>query len=206
MPVKRNSKKASERGGCMKTCGNPNVNGMCAELVKNNVRLVQFLACKYRNKHVEMEDMVSIGMIGLIKAANSYQDGKGVAFGAYAATCIRNEMWMEMRKWQHKPEVLSLDMNISDDYDGDKTNSLMGLLASAAEDISKGLEDRSDKRELYCAIQKLSSDERKLVELRYIYGWTQSRVAKSMRCTQSCISRMEKRALKQLKELLNECI
>ncbi|MDD4290703.1 MAG: RNA polymerase sporulation sigma factor SigK [Clostridia bacterium] len=172
-------------------------------LVERNLRLVVFLAKKYESSGLEMDDMVSVGTIGLIKAVRSFQPSKNIKLATYASRCIENEILMYLRKAVKYKNEVSLDEPLNVDSDGNEL-LLCDVLGTEAEIVYKNLESSCDKAVLYSSIRKLNERERAIVCMRYgINGYeehTQKDIADMLGISQSYISRLEKRIMVRLKK------
>ena len=174
-------------------------------LIEHNLRLVVYIAKKFDNTGVGVEDLISIGTIGLIKAINSYNPDKNIKLATYASRCIENEILMYLRRTNKLKGEISIDEPLNQDGDGNEL-LLSDILGTDYDSISRGLEDEVDKKLLSKAIEKLSERERIIVDLRYglssIDGEekTQKEVADMLGISQSYISRLEKKIIKRLKK------
>jgi len=171
------------------------------KLIEHNLRLVVFLAKKYENTNVDLEDLVSIGTIGLIKGVNTYKLDKNIKLATYASRCIDNEILMYLRKTKRRRYEVSFEDSLSFDAEGNELH-LEDVLGTDADIVTRGLEDESDIEELRSQIKKLSDREREIIELRYgLNGrkeYTQREVADMLGISQSYISRIEKKLIKKL--------
>ncbi|OAT81849.1 sporulation sigma factor SigE [Desulfotomaculum copahuensis] len=172
-------------------------------LIERNLRLVVYIARKFENTGVGIEDLVSIGTIGLIKAVNTFDPGKKIKLATYASRCIENEILMYLRRNSKTRAEVSFDEPLNIDWDGNEL-LLSDVLGTDNDIIYKYIEDEVDKKLLYLALQKLNGRERKIMELRFglVNGVekTQKEVADLMGISQSYISRLEKRIIKRLKK------
>ena len=170
-------------------------------LVEHNLRLVVFLAKKYENTKVDLEDLVSIGTIGLIKGVNTYKLDKNIKLATYASRCIDNEILMYLRKTKKKRTEISFEDSLSFDAEGNELH-LEDILGTEADIVTKGLEDEHDRRLLYQEVAKLEGRDKKIIEYRYGLNGrrelTQKEVANLMGISQSYISRIEKKVIKRL--------
>ena len=174
-------------------------------LIEHNLRLVVYIARRFENTGVNLEDLISIGTIGLIKAISTYRREKNIKLATYASRCIENEILMHIRKIAPLKAEVSLDEPINQDGDGNEL--LLGDILGTDEDmILRPLEDDVDKAVLRQALSELPSREREIVLMRYgLYGYkelTQKEVAEKMGISQSYISRLEKRIMERLKKEL----
>ena len=171
-------------------------------LIERNLRLVVYIARKFENTGVCVEDLISIGTIGLIKAVNTFDAEKRIKLATYASRCIENEILMYLRRSCKLKLEVSLDEPLNVDWDGNEL-LLSDLLGTDADAIYRGIEDEVDKELLSLAMKKLTPREKKIMELRFgLYGnreYTQKQVADMMGISQSYISRLEKHIIKLLK-------
>ena len=171
-------------------------------LIERNLRLVVYIARKFENTGVCVEDLISIGTIGLIKAVNTFDAEKRIKLATYASRCIENEILMYLRRSCKLKLEVSLDEPLNVDWDGNDL-LLSDILGTDAEAIYRGIEDEVDKELLSLAMKKLTPREKKIMELRFgLYGnreYTQKQVADMMGISQSYISRLEKHIIKLLK-------
>lgn len=171
-------------------------------LIERNLRLVVYIARKFENTGVCVEDLISIGTIGLIKAVNTFDAEKRIKLATYASRCIENEILMYLRRSCKLKLGVSLDEPLNVDWDGNEL-LLSDILGTDADAIYRGIEDEVDKELLSLAMKKLTPREKKIMELRFgLYGnreYTQKQVADMMGISQSYISRLEKHIIKLLK-------
>ena len=177
-------------------------------LIERNLRLVVFIARRFENTGVNLEDLISIGTIGLIKAIGTYRRDKNIKLGTYASRCIENEILMHIRKIANQKTEVSLDEPINMDYDGNEL-LLSDVLGTEEDMILKPMEDQVDLYLLRQAVRQLPNREREIVLMRFgLEGYqelTQKEVAQKMGISQSYISRLEKRIMLRLrKELLRQ--
>ena len=177
-------------------------------LIERNLRLVVFIARRFENTGVNLEDLISIGTIGLIKAIGTYRRDKNIKLATYASRCIENEILMHIRKISNQKAEVSLDEPINMDYDGNEL-LLSDILGTDEDMIMKPLEDDVDLKVLRQAVRELPPRERQIVVMRFgLEGHqelTQKEVAVKMGISQSYISRLEKRIMLRLrKELLKQ--
>lgn len=172
-------------------------------LIERNLRLVVYIARKFENTGVGIEDLVSIGTIGLIKAVNTFDPAKKIKLATYASRCIENEILMYLRRNNKTRAEVSFDEPLNVDWDGNEL-LLSDVLGTENDIIYKYIEDEVDKKLLYLALQKLSGRERNIMELRFGLNngveKTQKEVADLLGISQSYISRLEKRIIKRLKK------
>lgn len=173
------------------------------KLVEHNLRLVVYIAKKFDNSGVAMDDLISIGSIGLIKAVNSYRPDKNIKLATFASKCIENEILMFLRKVVKCKAEVSLDEPLNTDADGNELQ-LTDVLGASDEDVYDTTEQRVMSSELHKAISKLKSNEQIIIELRYGLNnkdeKTQKEVADMLGISQSYISRLEKKIIKKLKK------
>jgi len=177
-------------------------------LIERNLRLVVFIARRFENTGVNLEDLISIGTIGLIKAISTYRIEKNIKLATYASRCIENEILMHIRKISSQKTEVSLDEPINMDYDGNEL-LLSDILGTDEDMILRPLEDDVDLCVLRQAVKELPERERQIVVMRFgLYGHqelTQKEVAQKMGISQSYISRLEKRIMQKLrKELIRQ--
>lgn len=175
-------------------------------LIERNLRLVVYIARKFENTGVGIEDLVSIGTIGLIKAVNTFDPGKKIKLATYASRCIENEILMYLRRNNKTRTEVSFDEPLNIDWDGNEL-LLSDVLGTENDIIYKYIEEEVDRKLLYLALQKLSGRERTIMELRFGLNSgrekTQKEVADMLGISQSYISRLEKRIIKRLKKEIN---
>lgn len=177
-------------------------------LIEHNLRLVVFIARRFENTGVNLEDLISIGTIGLIKAVGTYRRDKNIKLATYASRCIENEILMHIRKISNQKTEVSLDEPINMDYDGNEL-LLSDILGTDEDMILRPLEDDVDLCLLREAVRKLPERERTIIHMRFgLEGkkeQTQKEVAQTMGISQSYISRLEKRIMQKLrKEILRQ--
>ncbi|MCL6627253.1 MAG: RNA polymerase sporulation sigma factor SigE [Alicyclobacillus shizuokensis] len=172
-------------------------------LIERNLRLVVYIARKFENTGVNIEDLVSIGTIGLIKAVNTFDPEKKIKLATYASRCIENEILMFLRRNSKVRTEVSFDEPLNVDWDGNEL-LLSDVLGTDADTIYRNLEEEVDRELLYDALSRLSDRERKIMELRFgLQGgreMTQKDVADLLGISQSYISRLEKRIIKRLQQ------
>ena len=178
------------------------------KLIEHNLRLVVFIARRFENPGVNLEDLISIGTIGLIKAVNTYRRDKNIKLATYASRCIENEILMHIRKISNQKTEVSLDEPINMDYDGNEL-LLADILGTDEDMILRPLEDEVDLCILRQAVRELPNREREIIYMRFGLGGrkelTQKEVAVKMGISQSYISRLEKRIMLRLrKELVRQ--
>lgn len=177
--------------------------GVKGTLIERNLRLVVYIARKFENTGVGIEDLVSIGTIGLIKAVNTFDPGKKIKLATYASRCIENEILMHLRRNSKTRSEVSFDEPLNIDLDGNEL-LLSDVMGTENDIIYKSLEEDIDKKLLVQAMNKLSSRERRIMDLRFglkdNLEKTQKEVADLLGISQSYISRLEKRIIKRLRK------
>lgn len=172
-------------------------------LIEHNLRLVVYIARKFENTGVYVEDLISIGTIGLIKAINTFRPEKNIKLATYASRCIENEILMYLRKNQNRYTEISIDEPLNVDWDGNEL-LLSDILGTDNDVICKNIEHEVDCQLLNDAISRLSKRERQIMTLRFGLGGvkdrTQKEVADLLGISQSYISRLEKRIINRLKK------
>jgi RNA polymerase sporulation-specific sigma factor len=172
-------------------------------LIERNLRLVVYIARKFENTGVCIEDLISIGTIGLIKAVNTFDAAKRIKLATYASRCIENEILMHLRRTCRLKMEVSLDEPLNIDWDGNEL-LLSDILGTEGDLIGRGIEDEVDRELLLAALQKLTPREQKIVQLRFGLNTerecTQKQVADMLGISQSYISRLEKRIIKRLRK------
>ena len=175
-------------------------------LIEHNLRLVVFLAKKYENTGVDLEDLVSIGTIGLIKGINTFSKDKNIKLATYASRCIDNEILMFLRKNKKIKTEVSIDASLSYDAEGNELH-LEDVIGTPKDIVSKGIEEETEKRIMMNEIMHLKPRDRDIMILRYGLlnneELTQKEVAEKLGISQSYISRIEKKVIKRLKTLVN---
>lgn len=170
-----------------------------AKLIEHNLRLVVFLSKKYENTKIDLEDLVSIGTIGLIKGINTYKLDKNIKLATYASRCIDNEILMFLRKNKKRRGEISFEDSLSYDAEGNELH-LEDILGTEPDIVTKGIEEEVEKQLLYEEINKLNNRDKRIMILRYgLYNYnemTQKDVAELLNISQSYISRIEKKLLK----------
>lgn len=172
------------------------------KLVEHNLRLVVYIAKKFENSGVNIEDLISIGTIGLIKAVNTFKTDKNIKLATYASRCIENEILMYLRKINQQKLDISLDEPLNVDWDGNEL-LLSDVLGSDGLEINDNVEQEDEKRILHNCMKSLSSRERLIMNMRFGMDgekeYTQKEVADILGISQSYISRLEKRIILKLK-------
>ena len=175
------------------------------KLIEHNLRLVVYLSKKYENTKVDLEDLVSIGTIGLIKGINTYKVDKNIKLATYASRCIDNEILMYLRKNKKRNGDVSLEESLSYDSEGNELH-LEDILGTDPDLVTKELEDNDLKLTLMKEIEKLPNRDKEIMKLRYgLFGAkeiTQKELAKKLNISQSYISRIEKKVIKKIKDVI----
>ena len=175
-------------------------------LIERNLRLVVYIARKFENTGIGIEDLISIGAIGLIKAVNTFDTGKKIKLATYASRCIENEILMCLRRSCRLKLEVSLDEPLNIDWDGNEL-LLSDILGTDSDLVSRNIEDEVDRELLRQAMQKLDDREKRIMELRFGLNQnrerTQKEVADMLGISQSYISRLEKRIIKVLRKEIN---
>ncbi len=175
-------------------------------LIEHNLRLVVFLAKKYENTNVDLEDLVSIGTIGLIKGINTFSRSKNIKLATYASRCIDNEILMYLRKTKKLKTEVSIEASLSYDSEGNELH-LEDVIGTDKDIVTKGIEEENDKKAMINEVMRLNPRDRDIIILRYgLLGkkeLTQKEVAEKLGISQSYISRIEKKVIKRLKALVN---
>jgi len=173
-----------------------------ALLIEHNLRLVVYICKRFENTGINIEDLISIGTIGLIKAVNTFNQGKNIKLATYASRCIENEILMYLRKINSQRTEVSFDEPLNTDWDGNEL-LLSDILGTDEDEVSRPLEDDADRQMLMEAINSLDQREREIILLRFGLPsgkeYTQKEVADMMGISQSYISRLEKRIIQRLR-------
>ncbi len=173
------------------------------ELIEHNLRLVVYIARRFENTGINIEDLISIGTIGLIKAVGTYRADKNIKLATYASRCIENEILMYLRKNAGRKAEVSFDEPLNTDYDGNEL-LLSDVLGTEADVVMRPLEDDVDLCLLSAALDTLTPREKEIITLRFGLGGgqeqTQKEVADKLGISQSYISRLEKRIIQRLKK------
>jgi len=176
------------------------------KLIEHNLRLVVFLAKKYENTGVDLEDLVSIGSIGLIKGINTYKSDKNIKLATYASRCIDNEILMFLRKNKKRKSEISFEDSLSYDSEGNELH-LEDILGTEEDIVTSGIEKETEKKLLHNEISKLNDRDKEIMVMRYgLFGreaMTQKDVADFLGISQSYISRIEKKIIRRLKTGIN---
>lgn len=174
-------------------------------LITHNLRLVVYISKKFESTGIGVEDLVSIGTIGLIKAVNTFNPCKNIKLATYASRCIENEILMYLRKTSQQRNEISIDEPLNIDWDGNEL-LLSDVIGTDADEVGSRLESETEKRLLIEAVERLDGRERFIMQMRFgLLGgkeMTQKEVADIIGISQSYISRLEKRILKELKKEL----
>lgn len=175
------------------------------KLIEHNLRLVVFLAKKYENTGYDIEDLVSIGSIGLIKGINTYKIDKNIKLATYCSRCVANEILMFLRKNKRKKGEISFEEALNYDNEGNELH-LEDILGTEEDIVSKEFEDKTDRELLLSEIAKLNDRDKEIMVMRYgLYNtteYTQKEVAQLLGISQSYISRIEKKVIKKLTNTL----
>lgn len=194
-----------EEEGCLLAQLEEDDNRLAARsrLIEHNLRLVVYIARRFENTGVGIEDLISIGTIGLIKAVETYKPAKNIKLATYASRCIENEILMHLRKNANRRGEVSLDEPLNTDWDGNEL-LLSDVLGTDSDSIEKPIEDDVDRDLLFTAITRLSERERAIITMRFGLDGrrerTQKEVADQLGISQSYISRLEKRIIDRLKK------
>lgn len=175
------------------------------KLIEHNLRLVVYLSKKYENTKVELEDLVSIGTIGLIKGINTYKNDKNIKLATYASRCIDNEILMYLRKNKKRKADVSLDESLSFDSEGNELH-LEDILGTEKDIVTKDLEENDMRKIMLKEIGKLNERDKQIMVLRYGINdtkeYTQKEVAELLGISQSYISRIEKKVISKISSMI----
>ncbi|MCL2190181.1 MAG: RNA polymerase sporulation sigma factor SigE [Defluviitaleaceae bacterium] len=190
--------------------GTQDDNAAKAVLIERNLRLVVYIARKFENTGINVEDLISIGTIGLIKAINTFRTDRKIKLATYASRCIENEILMYLRRNTRTKTEVSIDEPLNIDWEGNEL-LLSDILGTEVDLISRDIEDETDKELLGIALDKLTKREKKIVELRFgLFGGgeekTQKEVADMLGISQSYISRLEKKIMGRLKKEMHRMV
>lgn len=178
-------------------------------LIERNLRLVVYIARKFENTGINIEDLISIGTIGLIKAVNTFNPEKKIKLATYASRCIENEILMYLRRNNKTRSEVSFDEPLNIDWDGNEL-LLSDVLGTEEDIITRGIEEKVDRRLLVKALHTLNDREKQIMELRFGLAGdeekTQKDVADMLGISQSYISRLEKRIIKRLQKEFNKMV
>lgn len=177
-------------------------------LIERNLRLVVYIARKFENTGINVEDLISIGTIGLIKAINTFKADKKIKLATYASRCIENEILMYLRRNNKTKSEVSIDEPLNVDWEGNEL-LLSDILGTESDIITRGIEEEVDRELLHHAMEKLSGRERKIVEMRFgilpeTEEKTQKEVADILGISQSYISRLEKKIMNRLRKEMSK--
>lgn len=176
-------------------------------LIIHNLRLVVYIAKKFENTGIGIEDLISIGTLGLIKAVNTFCPDKKIKLATYASRCIENEILMFLRKTANRKKEVSFDEPLNVDWDGNEL-LLSDVLGSDADEVNRGIELQDEKRQLLDVVESLDDREKQILIMRFgLYDtkeYTQKQVADILGISQSYISRLEKRIIEKLKKELEK--
>ena len=172
------------------------------KLIVHNLRLVVYIAKKFENSNVPVDDLISIGTIGLIKAVNTFSPERCIKLATYASRCIENEILMHLRKTSNTKNEVSIEEPLNTDWDGNEL-LLCDILGSEPDIVNKDIESELEKNLLLQAVDKLNSREKLIMEMRFGLNnkkeFTQKQVADQLGISQSYISRLEKKIIKRLR-------
>ena len=179
------------------------------KMIEHNLRLVVYIARRFENTGINIEDLISIGTIGLIKAVNTYRSDKNIKLATYASRCIENEILMFLRRSSRTKSEVSFDEPLNTDWDGNEL-LLMDVLTSDQAQVGEELERNAERSALLAAVQALNPRERQIMELRFGLRdgveHTQKEVADFIGISQSYISRLEKRIIKRLRQQIESLV
>ena len=178
-------------------------------LIEHNLRLVAFIAKRFENTGANIEELISIGTLGLMKAVSTFNKDKNIKLATYASRCIENEILMFIRKTSSQKREISIDEPLSVDWDGNEL-LLSDILGSDNDVVSREMEENEERKILRSAVSELNSRERTIIEMRYGLcdgnELTQKEVADLLGISQSYISRLEKKIMQRLKKRIEERI
>ncbi|MDD6645317.1 MAG: RNA polymerase sporulation sigma factor SigE [Oscillospiraceae bacterium] len=179
------------------------------KLIVHNLRLVVYIAKKFENSNVPIDDLISIGTIGLIKAVNTFSPDRCTKLATYASRCIENEILMYLRKTSNTKNEVSIEEPLNTDWDGNEL-LLCDILGSEPDIVNKDIESELEKKLLLQAVDKLNSREKLIMEMRFGLNnkkeFTQKQVADKLGISQSYISRLEKKIIKRLRNELKAMV
>ncbi|MGN0462880.1 MAG: RNA polymerase sporulation sigma factor SigE [Ruminococcus sp.] len=179
------------------------------KLIVHNLRLVVYIAKKFENSNVPIDDLISIGTIGLIKAVNTFSPDRCTKLATYASRCIENEILMYLRKTSNTKNEVSIEEPLNTDWDGNEL-LLSDILGSEPDVVNKDIESELEKKLLLQAVDKLNSREKLIMEMRFGLNnkkeFTQKQVADQLGISQSYISRLEKKIIKRLRNELKAMV
>lgn len=178
-------------------------------LIVHNLRLVVYIARKFENANTNIEDLISIGTIGLIKAVNTFCPDRNIKLATYASRCIENEILMFLRKNSSQRHEISIDEPLNIDWDGNEL-LLSDVLGSDGDEIGRGVEQEDEKQLLNNFVRGLPAREKQIMEMRFGMNgydeYTQKEVADALGISQSYISRLEKRIISKLKKQIEKAV
>lgn len=179
------------------------------KLIEHNLRLVVYIAKRFENTGAMIEELISIGSVGLMKAVSTFNAEKNIKLATYASRCIENEILMFIRKNASRHREVSIDEPLSVDYDGNEL-LLSDILGAENDSVSRSIEEEEERRALAHAIEELDEREQVIIRMRYGLGdipeLTQKEVADALGISQSYISRLEKKIMKSLRKKIEEKI
>ncbi|MCQ2440367.1 MAG: RNA polymerase sporulation sigma factor SigE [Clostridia bacterium] len=179
------------------------------KLIVHNLRLVVYIARKFESAGVNIEDLISIGTIGLIKAVNTFCADRNIKLATYASRCIENEILMYLRKNSSQKNEISIDEPLNTDWDGNEL-LLSDILGSDGDEVGRGLEQEDERYLLLSFVNELPSREKQIMEMRFGMNgykeYTQKQVADALGISQSYISRLEKRIIVKLKKQIEKAV
>ena len=201
---------AEEEGSLLSRLGGVDAEYVKGILIERNLRLVVYIARKFENTGINVEDLISIGTIGLIKAINTFKTDKKIKLATYASRCIENEILMYLRRNTRIKTEVSIDEPLNVDWEGNEL-LLSDILGTDVDIIYRNIEEEVDRQLLANAIQKLNEREREIIILRFGLNTdgiekTQKEVADMMGISQSYISRLEKKIISRLKKEITKMI
>lgn len=183
--------------------------GIKDKLIEHNLRLVVYIARRFENTGIDLDDLISVGTIGLIKSVNSYNAEKNIKLATYASRCIENEILMHLRRNVKLKSEVSFDEPLNTDYDGNEL-CLSDVLGTDGDCVYKKIESGVEEELLSCALERLNSREKEIMELRYGLNGkeekTQREVADMLGISQSYISRLEKKIIGRLKKEFSKMV
>ncbi len=178
-------------------------------LIVHNLRLVVYIARKFDTTGINLEDLISIGTIGLIKGVNTFHPDRNIKLATYASRCIENEILMHLRKCSSQKNEISIDEPLNIDWDGNEL-LLSDVLGSDGDEIGRGIEIEDERVQLNSFVGKLPAREKQIMEMRFGMNgyeeYTQKEVADTLGISQSYISRLEKRIINKLKKQIEKAI
>lgn len=179
------------------------------KLIVHNLRLVVYIARKFDTAPTGIEDLISIGTIGLIKAVNTFCPDRNIKLATYASRCIENEILMHLRKISSKRNEISIDEPLNTDWDGNEL-LLSDVLGSDGDEVGRGIEQEDERHQLKNFVENLPPRERQIMEMRFGMNgypeYTQKQVADTLGISQSYISRLEKRIISKLKKQIEKAV